>query len=133
MGIHVIAKGAVVSCGLVPMRLRLVWCHSGIREGGDQKLTTFSESISRRNLLALGVVPGDGTEVWGNIHMSRGRVGEERGSKETDGCPLTLPPLQKCSVMTYEDRQEVSRSTLVEEIESKRAVLICHAVPGYLQ
>jgi hypothetical protein len=22
--------------------------------------------------------------------MNRGRVGEERGSKETDGCPLTL-------------------------------------------
>jgi hypothetical protein len=22
--------------------------------------------------------------------MDRGRVGEERGSKETDGCPLTL-------------------------------------------
>jgi hypothetical protein len=26
--------------------------------------------------------------------MNRGRVGEERGGKETDGCPLTLPPLQ---------------------------------------
>jgi hypothetical protein len=23
--------------------------------------------------------------------MDRGRVGEERGSKETDGCPLTVP------------------------------------------
>jgi hypothetical protein len=23
--------------------------------------------------------------------MDRGRVGEDRGSKETDGCPLTLP------------------------------------------
>jgi hypothetical protein len=26
--------------------------------------------------------------------MNRGRVGEERGGKEMDGCPLTLPPLQ---------------------------------------
>jgi hypothetical protein len=26
--------------------------------------------------------------------MNRGRVGEERRGKETDGCPLTLPPLQ---------------------------------------
>jgi hypothetical protein len=25
--------------------------------------------------------------------MDRGRVGDERGSKETDGCPLT-PPIQ---------------------------------------
>jgi hypothetical protein len=24
--------------------------------------------------------------------MNRGRVGEERGGKETDGCPLTVPP-----------------------------------------
>jgi hypothetical protein len=23
--------------------------------------------------------------------MDRGRVGEDRGSKETDGCPLTAP------------------------------------------
>jgi hypothetical protein len=35
------------------------------------------------------VVPGDGTEVWGKIHMNRGRVGEERRGKEMDGCPLT--------------------------------------------
>jgi hypothetical protein len=28
--------------------------------------------------LALGVVPGDGIEVWGKIYMNRGRVGEER-------------------------------------------------------
>jgi hypothetical protein len=26
--------------------------------------------------------------------MNRGRVGEERGGKEMDRCPLTLPPLQ---------------------------------------
>jgi hypothetical protein len=25
----------------------------------------------------------------GGIHMNRGRVGEERGGKETDGCTLT--------------------------------------------
>jgi hypothetical protein len=27
--------------------------------------------------------------MWGRIHMNRGRVGEERRSKEMDGCPLT--------------------------------------------
>jgi hypothetical protein len=37
---------------------------------------------------ALGVIPGDGTEVRGGIHMNRRRVGEERGGKEMDGCPL---------------------------------------------
>jgi hypothetical protein len=25
----------------------------------------------------------------GEIHINKGRVGEERGGKETDGCPLT--------------------------------------------
>jgi hypothetical protein len=55
---------------------------------GDGKSTTFGESTSRKSS-ALGVVPGDSTEVWGEIHMNRGRVGEERGGKETDRCPLT--------------------------------------------
>jgi hypothetical protein len=27
----------------------------------------------------------------GNVHMNKGRAGEDRGSKETDGCPLTGP------------------------------------------
>jgi hypothetical protein len=31
------------------------------------------------------------------IHMHRGRVGEERGGKETDGCPLTLSPFLSLS------------------------------------
>jgi hypothetical protein len=35
------------------------------------------------------VVPGDGTDVWGKIHMNRGRVGEERRGKEMDRYPLT--------------------------------------------
>jgi hypothetical protein len=26
----------------------------------------------------------------GGVYMNKGRVGEDRGSKETDGCPLTL-------------------------------------------
>jgi hypothetical protein len=43
------------------------------------------------------VVPGDGTDVWGEIHMNKGRVGEERRGKEMDRCPLTLPPLQSAA------------------------------------
>jgi hypothetical protein len=101
MGIHVMVEGAIVSHGPVPMHPRLVWCHSGMSEGGDQKSTTFGKSTSRKlldccvwKLSALGVVPGDGTEVWGEIHMNRGRVGEEKGGKEANGCPLKLPPFK---------------------------------------
>jgi hypothetical protein len=65
--------------------------------------------------------------------MDRGRVGDERESKDTDGCPLTLPPFQKCGVMTCEDRQEVARSALVKGMESKMAALIWRAALGYLQ
>jgi hypothetical protein len=65
--------------------------------------------------------------------MNRWRVGENRGSKEMDGCPLTLPPLQKHGVTTREDRQEVARFALVKEIELKRATLMWRAAPGCLQ
>jgi hypothetical protein len=65
--------------------------------------------------------------------MNRWRVGEDMGSEETDGCPLTLPPPSKRGVTTRKDRQEVARSTLVNGIESKMAALIWHAVPGYLR
>jgi hypothetical protein len=96
MGIHAMAEGAVVSRGPVPMCPWLVRCR--LSNGGEQKSTTFGELTSRKSsdgrvwkLSALGVVPGDGTEVRGGIHMNRGRVGEERGGKETDRCPLTVP------------------------------------------
>jgi hypothetical protein len=65
--------------------------------------------------------------------MNRGRVGEERGSKEIDGCPLILPPLQKRGVTTREDHQEVARSALVKGMESKMAALIWRAALGYLR
>jgi hypothetical protein len=35
------------------------------------------------------VVPVNGEEVWGKYIWTKGRVGEDRGSKETDRCPLT--------------------------------------------
>jgi hypothetical protein len=97
MGIHVMAEGVIVSRRPVLMHPRLVRRHSGMSDGGDQISMTFGESTPRKlsdrqiwiwKSLALGVVPGDGTEVWGEIYMNRGRVGEERGGKEMDGCPL---------------------------------------------
>jgi hypothetical protein len=36
------------------------------------------------------VVPGNGEEVWGKYIWTKGRVEEDKGSKETDGCPLTV-------------------------------------------
>jgi hypothetical protein len=47
------------------------------------------------------VVPGDGTEVRraGRIHMNKGRVGEERGGKEMQGCPLTLTSTLEGSIL----------------------------------
>jgi hypothetical protein len=92
MGVHMIAEGAVVSRRPVPIHLQLVRCHSGPSNAGEWKASTSGESTSRKSL-ALGVVPGDGTEVRGGIHMNVGRVGEERGGKETDGCHLTAPLL----------------------------------------
>jgi hypothetical protein len=79
MGIHMMVESAVVSRGSVSMHLRLVWCRSGTSKGGDRKLMTFGELTSRKSSdhrvwksLALGVVPGDSTEVWGEIHMNGG-------------------------------------------------------------
>jgi hypothetical protein len=63
--------------------------------------------------------------------VNRWRVGEDRGSKEMGGCPLTL--LSKRGVTMCEDRQEVARSTLVKGIESKMAALIWRTALGYLR
>jgi hypothetical protein len=70
------------------------------------------------------MILGDGTEVRMGNTYGQGEVGDKRGSKEMDQCPLTLPPLQKCSVTMCKARQEVARSALVNGIESKRATLI---------
>jgi hypothetical protein len=60
--------------------------------------TTFGESTSRKSL----DFEYEGHQLWGcgpwrwyigvgRIHMNMGRVGEERGGKEKDRCPLTGP------------------------------------------
>jgi hypothetical protein len=40
--------------------------------------------------LAVGVIPGDGTEVRRGSTYKQGRVVEERGGKEMDRYPLTV-------------------------------------------
>jgi hypothetical protein len=60
--------------------------------------------------------------------MNRWRVGEDRGSKETNGCPLTLPPLKSAASR----HQEVARSALVKGIELKMAAMIWRTALGYL-
>jgi hypothetical protein len=80
------AEGAIVSCGPVPMRPQLVQCHSGPSDGGEWKSTTSVESTSRKSsdrwvwkLSALGVVPGDGTEVRGGDTYEQGESGRGEG------------------------------------------------------
>jgi hypothetical protein len=89
MGVHLMAEGAIVSYGPVLMRPWLVRCHSGPSDRGGQKSSTSSELTSRKlsdcqawKSSALGVVPGDGTEVRrGNTY--------EQGESRMDRCPLT--------------------------------------------
>jgi hypothetical protein len=86
MGVHVMAEGAVVSRGPVPMRPRLVWYCSGPSNGGEQKSSTSSELTSRKlsdreagKSLALDVVPGDGTEVKRGNTYEQGKSGRGEG------------------------------------------------------
>jgi hypothetical protein len=76
-----------VSRGPVPMHPRLVWCRSGPSDGGKRKSSTSGESTSRKlsdhqvwKSPALGVIPGDGTELrWGNTYeQGESRRGEGR-------------------------------------------------------
>jgi hypothetical protein len=55
--------------------------------------------VGSRQHLVCRLLEGRRLEVWslelvqrweGGIHINKGRVGEDRGSKETDGCPLTV-------------------------------------------
>jgi hypothetical protein len=66
--------------------------------------------------------------------------GEEREGKETDRCPLTHYPPSKGAASRRAkitrrspDCQEVARSALVKEIESKRAALMWHTAPVIIQ
>jgi hypothetical protein len=53
---------------------------------------------------------------WGGgIHMNKGRVQEDRGSKETDRCPLTVTADEAMTVI--KERMKVrSRGNLKERI-----------------
>jgi hypothetical protein len=46
--------------------------------------------------------------------MNRGRVGEERGGKEMDGCPLTSPGFRKVYLMTLTEQKEMD--AFLEEV-----------------
>jgi hypothetical protein len=49
MGVHMMAEGAVVSCGPIPMCPQLVRCHSGPSDEGGWKSSTSGESTSRKS------------------------------------------------------------------------------------
>jgi hypothetical protein len=56
----------------------------GRREVDDIQCVGFWKVVSLR------CGPWELVQRWGGgVHMNRGRVGEDRGSKETDGYPLT--------------------------------------------
>jgi hypothetical protein len=64
------------------MWLRHEW--RGRQEVDDIQCVGFWKVISLR------CGPWELVQRWGGgIHMNKGRVGEDRGSKEIDGCPLT--------------------------------------------
>jgi hypothetical protein len=68
--------------------------------GRRGKSMTFGESTSRKSsdfeynmkVVGFGCGPWRWSRGVGEIHMNKGRVGEERGGKEMDGCPLTATP-----------------------------------------
>jgi hypothetical protein len=65
-----------------PMWLRYEW--RGRREVDDIRCVGFWKVVGLR------CGPWELVQRWGGgVHMNKGRVGEDRGSKETDGCPLT--------------------------------------------
>jgi hypothetical protein len=78
MGVHMMAEGTIVSRGPVPMCRWLVRCRSGPSGEGEHKSSTSGESTSRK-LSALGVIPGDGTEV------RRGNTYEQGESRREEG------------------------------------------------
>jgi hypothetical protein len=82
----VIAEGAIVSHRPVPMHPRLVHCF-GESTSGESSGFQIQESSNFQ--YGLGMVQ----RCWGYTYEQGGlrvRVEEERGGKETDGCPLTV-------------------------------------------
>jgi hypothetical protein len=86
MGVHMMAEGAITSCGPVPMCPQLVRCHSGLSDEGGWKSTAFGKSTSGKSSdrqawksSALGVVPGDGTEVRRGNTYEQGESGRGEG------------------------------------------------------
>jgi hypothetical protein len=66
-------------------------------------------------------------QKWSDMYRDQGEyilIGVGRGAARMDGCPLTSPPLQRCSITMYEDLQDVAMSALVNGIKLKIAELM---------
>jgi hypothetical protein len=68
-------------------------------------------------VIGLGCGPWRWYRGVGKIHMNRGRVGEGRAGKETDGCPLTTSQINICQsgvfpMMVAEDKNESPREDM---------------------
>jgi hypothetical protein len=82
MVVHMIAEGAIVSCGPVPMHPKFIWWCWGMSGVGVRKLMTIGELTSGKSLdcwawksFALGVVLGTGTEVGRGNTYEQGKSG----------------------------------------------------------
>jgi hypothetical protein len=56
--------------------------------------------------------------------MNRWRVGEDRGSKETDGCPLTQEALEEMRRQDEREQREQEQAEKEVELEEKEAKYI---------
>jgi hypothetical protein len=110
MGVHVMVEGAIVSYRPVLMCLQLIWCCSGLSNGGEQKLITSGESTSRKlsdhwvwKSLALGVIPGNSTEVRRGNTYEQGESRRGEGRKGNGQMSPYITPPSKRSITTCED------------------------------
>jgi hypothetical protein len=62
----------------------------------------------------------------GKIHMNKGRVGEERGGKETDGCPLTRQVIQTLSNIYVQ--KLITHATSKTHTDASQAILMLSSI-----
>jgi hypothetical protein len=101
-----------------PMQLR--YERMGMWEVNDYWWVNFWKVIGPSGLEVVGFrySPRRWYRWGGGVHMNRGKVGEGRGGKETDGCPLTqtcLPHLFKHSqtALILTDLVEIANATVL--------------------
>jgi hypothetical protein len=83
-------------------------------------------------LSAIGIVLENSTEVRRVNTYEQVESGRGYGKSGNGWMSPYITPPSKCGITMHKYCQEVARSALVKGIESKIAMLIQRAVPGYL-